>query len=144
MAIKGQKGLRRAILTISVINGFTGLVCGALLMIRPDGALMGLGVVIPVLHRTPVLGDVFFRNLLWVGVVMFAGLGVPGTIAAALTLKKKDQQYHLQSLAGILLVFWCVAELFLLPNPAVLFYLVVGLFQVGAARYLVGKLRLWS
>jgi len=124
------------LLVISLLNGIAGLICGTLMIVRPDGSLMALQSVIPVLRQTPVLGALFFRDLLWVGIVMLLGLGIPSSFAAVLTIRKHRWMYGAQLLAGICLLLWCITELLILPNPAVVGYLVVGIVQVISAVHL--------
>jgi len=124
---------RIVLLVISLLNGIAGLVCGVLMIVRPDGSLMAMQSVIPVLRRTPFLGALFFRDLLWVGIVMLLALGIPSSFAAVMTLRKHCWMYRSQLFAGICLLLWCITELFIIPNPVVVGYLVVGIVQVVLA-----------
>ncbi len=125
-----KKAGRIVLLVISLLNGIAGLICGILMIVKPDGSLMAMQSVIPVLRQTPVLGALFFRDLLWVGIVMLLALGIPSSLAAVKTLRKHRWMYRSQLFAGICLLLWCITELLILPNPAVIGYLVVGIVQV--------------
>ncbi|MCL2332389.1 MAG: hypothetical protein FWC54_02730 [Actinomycetia bacterium] len=128
-----KKAGRIVLLVISLLNGIAGLVCGILMIVKPDGSLMAMQSVIPVLRQTPVLGALFFRDLLWVGIVMLLALGIPSSLASVLTIRKHRCRYRSQLFAGICLLLWCITELFIIPNPVVVGYLVVGIVQVVLA-----------
>ena len=49
-----QKVARAWLITISLLNGLAGLVCGPLLIARPDGRLLMATALLPVVHKLPL------------------------------------------------------------------------------------------
>ena len=124
-----QPRTRAYLLVISVLNGLSGLVCGALFLLAPDGSLMQAGALLPVIQQLP-LADVFFRDFTWVGIAMLLVLGIPNTVAAVMLVRRHERQYVITLAAGILLVLWTGFELIFMYNALALGYSVVGALSV--------------
>ena len=124
-----QRVARGFLITISVINGALGLVCAVLLLLAPDGRMLGMDVLLPTLATFP-LADVFFRDFLWIGIAMLLALGIPNLIAAVMLFRRSGMQYVVTLIAGVLLVLWCAFELVHMFNVAALGFLVVGALAV--------------
>ena len=45
------------LMVVSVLNGFAGLVCGAMLIAQPDGHLLQMGALLPVMRSWAMSGD---------------------------------------------------------------------------------------
>jgi len=114
------------LLVVSALNGGAGIVCGFLLVARPDGSLLMASALLPVIKRFP-LADVFFRDMFWIGVAMLLVLGIPNLIAFVALLRRYDRQYQLSLAAAALLMLWCGFEM-----PFMFNYAAVGYFSVGA------------
>ena len=121
-----RKAARIWLLVVSALNGAAGLVCGLLLIARPDGSLLMATALLPVIKRFP-LADVFFRDMFWIGVAMLLMLGIPNLIALAALLRRHALQYQLSLAAAALLMLWCAIEM-----PFMFNYAAVGYFLVGA------------
>jgi hypothetical protein len=123
--------LRIALLAISLFDGIAGVICGALLMAVPDGSLMGMQSVIPLLQKLP-FAQLFFSNLFCVGLAMFLMLGVSGISAALATLRHAPSWKSTQLVAGIQMALFCLIEISFMPNVAVFVFLAVSIFQIVA------------
>ena len=124
------------LIVVSFLNGLAGLVCGLLLVIGPDGRLMQMGMLLPVIQRFP-LADVFFRDFLWIGVAMLLVLGLPNLVAAAMLVRRSGWQYLATLIAGVLLLLWCGFELIYMFNVPAVGYFVVGVLSVLASALLL-------
>jgi hypothetical protein len=123
---------RGYLLVVSILNGLAGLISGVLLIVRPDGSLMQMGVLLPTIQTFP-LADVFFEDFLWIGIVMLLVLAAPNLIAAAMLIRRDDNQYWATLVAGVLLVLWCGFELIYLFNIAVVGYFLVAVLSIVAS-----------
>jgi len=120
---------RAFLILVSILNGFAGLVCGVLFLVSPDGSLMGFEPLLGVVGGLP-LADVFFRDLIWIGVAMLLVLGIPNTVAAVMLIRRDAGQYKATLVAGVLLVLWTGFELIFMYNVAAVGYLVVGVLAI--------------
>ena len=123
---------RAYLIVVSVLNGLAGLVCGVLLITRPDGRLLQMGALLPVVRTMP-FANVFFRDFFWLGVAMLVVLGVPNLTAAVMLLRRSGKQYRATLAAAALLVLWCVYESVYLFNAAAVGYFIVGVASVLAS-----------
>lgn len=123
---------RGVLIVVSVLNAVAGLVCGVLFIVSPDGSLMGFEPLIDVVRTLP-LADVFFQDLLWIGIAMLLALGLPNLLASAMLLRRSPRQYRITLLAAVLLVLWCGFELLFMFNVAAVVYLMIGLFCAAAS-----------
>jgi hypothetical protein len=129
---------RAWLITISLLNGLSGLVCGVLLIARPDGRLLMASALLPVISKLP-LASVFFRDLFWVGVAMILALGVPNAVVAAMLIRRDARQYQFALGAALLLMCWCGFELIYMFNVAAVGYLVAGIASALCALWLLGR-----
>lgn len=121
---------------MSILNAAAGLICGVLLILRPDGRLLQMGALLPVVKGMP-LANIFFRDFFWIGLAMLIALGVPNLIAVVMLLRRTENQYLATLGAGVLLLLWCGYESIYMFNAAA-----VGYFAVGAASVLFSALLL--
>jgi len=128
------------LLIVSGLNGVAGLLCGSLLIARPDGSLLMAAALLPVVKRFP-LADVFFRDMLWIGVAMLLVLGIPNAIAFAALLRRDARQYQLSLAAAALLMLWCAVELPFMFNFAAVGYFIVGVVSAAFSVWLLGDSR---
>jgi branched-subunit amino acid transport protein len=117
------------LIVVTILNGMAGLVCGLLLLAKPDGSYLQAGALLPVLKTLP-LASFFFRDFAWIGVAMLLALGVPNLIAAVMLLRQSEKQYVASLVAGVLLIAWCSFELIYLFNFAAVGYFFVGALSV--------------
>lgn len=117
---------------VSVLNAVAGMVCGVLFIVSPDGSLMGFEPLIDVVRTLP-LADVFFQDLLWIGIAMLLALGLPNLVASVMLLRRSPGQYRVTLLAAVLLVLWCGFELLFMFNVAAVVYLMIGLVCAAAS-----------
>ena len=129
---------RGLLIVVSILNGVAGLVCGVLFIAGPDGRFLQAGALLPVIQGLP-FASVFFRDFVWIGVVMLLVLGVPNSIAAVMLLRKSDNQYLATLVAGALLILWCGFELIFMFNAPAVGYLVVGLISVLSSIVLLRR-----
>jgi hypothetical protein len=127
-----RRAARGFLIVISVLNGLSGLVCGALFLISPDGSLMGFGPLLAVVGTLP-LADVFFRDLTWTGIAMLLVLGIPNLAASVMLLRRSERQYLVTLAAAVLLILWCGFELVFMFNVAAVGYLAVGVVSALAS-----------
>ena len=127
-----QRIARGFLMVVSVLNGVLGLVCAALLLLAPDGGLLGMGVLLPVIREFPLAG-VFFRDFFWIGLVMLVALGLPNLVAVVMLVRRSDKQYLATLIAGILLLLWCGFELIYMFNVAAVGFFAVGVLSVLAS-----------
>ncbi len=132
-----QKAARNFLIVVSVVNGVAGLVCGVLFLISSDGGLMGFEALLPVVAKLP-LADIFFRDLMWIGIAMLLVLGIPNLAASAMLLRRSEKQYVVTLAAAILLIVWCSFELIFMFNVAAVGYLAVGVISAFASVRLRG------
>jgi len=90
---------------------------------------MGFEPLLGVVGGLP-LADVFFRDLMWIGVAMLLVLGIPNTVAAVMLIRRDAGQYKATLVAGVLLVLWTGFELIFMYNVAAVGYLVVGVLAI--------------
>jgi hypothetical protein len=126
---------RGYLIVVSLLNGFAGLVCGVLFIIRPDGGLLQAGALLPTIRTLP-LANVFFQDFFWIGVAMLIVLGAPNTIAAAMLIRRSQQQYVATLVAGVLLMVWTGFELAFMYNAPALGYFVVGVLSILSSVFL--------
>ena len=124
------------LMVVSVLNGFAGLVCGAMLIAQPDGHLLQMGALLPVVARMP-LADIFFRDFFWLGVAMLVALGIPNALAAVMLFRRHVRQYSATLVCGALLVLWCSFEAVYMINAAAVGYFVVGAVSIAASALLM-------
>lgn len=120
---------RGYLIVVSVLNGLSGLVCGVLFLIRPDGSLLQAGALLPVIRTLP-LSSLFFQDFIWIGVAMLLALGVPNTVAAVMLIRRAASQYLVTLVAGILLILWTGFELIFMSNAPALVYFAVGVLSI--------------
>jgi len=120
---------RAFLIVVSILNGLAGLICGVLLMVVPDGRLLQMGSLLPVVKTLP-LANIFFRDFFWIGLAMLLALGVPNLIAALMLVQRSEEQYVATLVAGVLLVLWCGFELIYLSNVPAVGYFAVGVISV--------------
>lgn len=123
---------RGVLIVVSVLNAVAGMVCGVLFIVSPDGSLMGFEPLIDVVRTLP-LADVFFQDLLWIGIAMLLALGLPNLVASVMLLRRSPGQYRVTLLAAVLLVLWCGFELLFMFNVAAVVYLMIGLVCAAAS-----------
>jgi hypothetical protein len=133
-----HKAARVFLIVVSVLNGLAGLICGMLLIVRPDGAFMQMGALLPVIGTFP-FANVFFRDFFWIGMVMLLALGVPNATAAVLLVRHHAAQYAVTLASAILLIGWCGFELVYMYNVAAVAYLVVGVISAFASLWLMRR-----
>jgi len=127
---------RGFLVVVSILNGFAGLVTGALFIARPDGSLVHAGALLPVIRTLP-LASVFFRDFLWIGITMLLVLGVANALAAAMLLLRSGRQYLATLTAGVLLVLWTGFELIFMYNVPAVGYFVVGVLSILSSLLLL-------
>ena len=120
---------RAFLIVVSILNGLAGLICGVLLMVVPDGRLLQMGSLLPVVKTLP-LANIFFRDFFWIGLAMLLALGIPNLIAALMLVRRSEEQYVATLVAGVLLVLWCGFELIYLSNVPAVGYFAVGVISV--------------
>jgi len=126
---------RGYLIVVSVLNGLAGLICGVLLLVRPDGALLQAGALLPVIGSLP-LASVFFRDFTWIGLAMLLVLGIPNTVAAVLLVRRASHQYIAALVSALLLMAWTAFELVFMYNVAALGYFAVGTLSLIAVLVL--------
>lgn len=124
-----QRMVRGFLIVVSVLNGLAGLICGVLFIAGPDGHLLLAGALLPVIETLP-LAHVFFRDFLWIGVVMLLALGFPNLMAAVMLLRRNERQYVATLVAGTLLILWSGFEMAFMLNAPAFGYFVVGVLSV--------------
>jgi hypothetical protein len=127
---------RAWLIAVSVLNGLAGLVCGLLLVARPDGALLMATSLLPVIRTLPLAG-VFFGDLFWIGIAMILALGVPNLVAAVMLVTQNARQYQVALAAAVLLMCWCGFELIYMFNFAAVGYFVVAIVSAVCAGWLL-------
>lgn len=135
-------GLRRLargfLIAVSVLNGISGLICGLLFVVRPDGSAIQAGALLPVIRQLPLSG-IFFRDFFWIGIAMLLALGVPNTAAAAMLIRRSKTQYNVTLWAGALLLAWTGFELIFMFNVPAVGYFVVGTLSVVCSVFLKSR-----
>ena len=132
-----HRAARIWLLVFSALNGVAGLVCGFLLIARPDGSLLMASALLPAIKRFP-LADVFFRDMFWIGVAMLLALGIPNLIAFGALFRRHGHQYQLSLAAAVLLMLWCGFEMPLMFNYAAVGYFIVGAISAALSVWLLG------
>jgi hypothetical protein len=133
-----EKSARGFLISVSAFNGVLGIVCAALLLARPEGGLMGMQVLLPVVGRFP-LASVFFRDFLWIGIVMLLALGIPNAAAAVLLVRHHPMQYRITLVSAVLLIAWCGFELVYMYNLAAVAFLSLGVASAFASLWLMRR-----
>jgi hypothetical protein len=126
---------RGFLITVSALNGAAGLICGLMLIAKPDGSLLQMGALVPVMRALP-LADVFFRDFAWLGVAMLVALATPNLTALVMLVRRNANQYIATLVSAILLIAWCGFELMYMFNFAAVGYLVVAVLSLVASMML--------
>ncbi|MGV8083624.1 MAG: hypothetical protein AB2L09_08360 [Coriobacteriia bacterium] len=133
-----QRIARTFLVIVSVLNGVSGLLCGALLIAQPSGSLMQMGALLPSVQRMP-LADVFFRDFRWTGIAMLVALAAPNLTASVLLLRRHRKQYVAALVAAIFLAAWCSFELVYIFNAPAVGYLVIAIVSIAASLMLMRR-----
>jgi hypothetical protein len=134
-----MRGFARGwLLVVSVLNGFAGLVCGVLLVAKPDGSLLMATALLPVIRTLPLAG-IFFTDMFWIGVAMLLALGVPNAVTALALFRRSERQYLFTLVAGVLLMLWTGFELMFMFNGAAAGYFLVGVVSAECSWVLLGQ-----
>lgn len=131
---------RGFLIVVSALNGAGGLLCAALLLLAPDGRLLRMGLLLPVIKEFP-LASVFFQDFFWIGVAMLLALGVPNLVATVMLVRQSAMQYLATLIAGVLLLLWCGFELIYMFNIAAAGYLLVAVVSILASQLLLRTAR---
>ncbi len=126
--------LRKTLVGICIVNGISALICGFMMILVPDGSLMGMP---PSMLSNFPGQELFFRDFRWPGIALLLVNGIPNTIAASLMLLHRKSGFPVGLLAGCLLICWCLFEMIFLFNTFALFYLAVGVVQAALGLYLI-------
>src|SRR5581483_1341959 len=113
--------LTRLLVGLEVFIGLGALAGGGLLMLSPDGRLLGM--------RLSVLDGTPFKDFLVPGLVLFTAIGVVPLAAAAAALRRMRVAPVLAVAVGVLLVGWIAVEMVMLAGPGSLawsLYLFLG------------------
>jgi hypothetical protein len=86
---------------------------------------MGFQPLISVVNELP-LGDIFFRDLRWIGVAMLLVLAVPNLTAAIMLFRRSEHQYRATFASAVLLMLWCGFELIFMLNVGAVGYFLAG------------------
>lgn len=127
---------RGYLIVISIVNGLSGLVCGILFLVQPDGSLLQAGALLPVIRTLP-LASVFFEDFTWIGIAMLLVLGIPNCVAVVMLLRHSEWQYLTTLAAGVLLLLWTGFELVFMFNAPAVGYFIVGILSVVASVLLL-------
>jgi hypothetical protein len=106
------------------------------MFLAPDGSIMGMQSLIPVMQTWP-FADIFFQDLFWSGIALMLVVGASNLVTTVLLLQKRSFQYGAGALCGILLIAWTIWELIFMPNGVSAFYLLVAIIQTAAALYCI-------
>lgn len=123
------RGKEKAVFLICLINGVCAVFFGGVMMLFPQNTPFGLDVLLTEMTTFP-FNDIFFQNLFWSGLALLLCNGMCNLIASALFLTRHAYALRWASVAAVLLMIWCIAELVFLPNPAAVFYWFIGLVQL--------------
>jgi hypothetical protein len=139
---EAQKGLQKTsfkiarviLLIICGINGLSAIISGVLMMMVPDGSLLGMQPLIPEIQKFP-FPSYFTQNLFWSGAALGLVNGVPNLIAFEYvrghTVIKGPYLFGI--FCGVLLIAWTIFECIYFPNVLSLIYTAVGHLQIAVA-----------
>ena len=121
--------VRRALLALLALLSVTALGGGALLMIRPDGSLMGMSP-----------GDfatTFFADFFWPGVILFSVFGIGSAVAAVGVSRRLVVGTTWAMLVGSGQVIWILAQTVMIEHLSWLqaFYALLGVTITALASY---------
>ena len=120
---------RRVLIALLALLSFTALGGGALLMVRPDGSLMGMSP-----------GDfatTFFADFLWPGLILFIVFGIGSAVAAVAVGRRLVAGTTLAMLIGSGQVIWILAQIVMIEHLSWLqaFYAMLGVAITALASY---------
>ena len=96
--LKIPKSISGAKIWFLALSAFVGLSSAMALFIRPDGAILGIGELLPALEHLP-FGAALFKNYIFAAVILLLACAVPNAAAAVLIFKER--------LEGIWMVLVC-------------------------------------
>lgn len=96
--LKSISGAKIWFLALSAFVGLSSLNSAMALFIRPDGAILGIGELLPALEHLP-FGAALFKNYIFAAVILLLACAVPNAAAAVLIFKER--------LEGIWMVLVC-------------------------------------
>ncbi|MCB9544189.1 MAG: hypothetical protein H6703_17300 [Myxococcales bacterium] len=120
---------RAALAALTLFVGLTALAGGVELITWPRGN-PDLGLDPTVLRHSP------FTDFTLPGLILFAGVGLPNTLAGLAALRRHPRAAPLALIAGALITGWIVIEALLLRtfHPLQALYLTLGLATLALAR----------
>lgn len=132
----------RILLILEILVSLGAIVSGAIMMAFPVDTPFGFGELLPYMTRFPGQ-ELFFQSLFWSGFALCMIVGIPHALAAVFCFKGRIMRFCMFStIAGGLLVLWCVYEYIFLPNPLAILYWVIGLIEFIGSLILAGRYRL--
>jgi hypothetical protein len=114
-------GIARLVVGLEIFLGLGALFGGGLLILAPDGRLLGMPATL--LVGTP------FPSFLVPGICLFVFVGIAPLLAAAMTLRRQVIAPLAAVAVGLMLMGWIAAEMVALAGLSSLawaFYLVLG------------------
>jgi len=114
-------GIARLAVVLEVFLGVGAVFGGGLLMLAPDGRLLGM--------TTTVLSGTPFRSFLVPGICLFVFVGIAPLLAAAITLRRQAIAPLAAVAVCLTLMIWIASEMVALAGLGSLawaFYLVLG------------------
>jgi len=123
---------RRVLLVLCLFVAVGALGGGGLVVIAPDGSLLGAQAIIPELHNIPLVGP-HLDSLLIPGCALLLFVFVPQTIASILLLGKHPKQYTAGIICGAIMAVFTIVEIVFLPNFLSWIFLFFAVVEICAA-----------
>ena len=128
-----KKGTRRAIVATEIVVGVAALGAGSLLLVRPNGSLMGMS--------TSSLSTTPFRDDTVPGILLVVAMGGGTLGAAASVVQRARNAAEIVVISGVMLVlFELVEEALIGFNPQQAVITLVGLVLVALSLRLAGPM----
>ena len=125
--------MRTLLFILVCFIALTSTLSGSLMIIRPDGALLGLPV--------SLLGGTPFKDFLIPGILLTSVVGGVNLLAVFHNLKRHTSRYNWAIASGIIITGWIIGQMTLIKafHWLHILYLVIGIFIILIAYQCKGK-----
>ena len=125
--------MKFALYTCIAILTASSLITGLGMVIDNTGAILNLSL--PLLDQTP------FHNYQTPGILLISIVGIPGTLTLFKVINKKPQAHSLAFGFSLIVCFWVILQLFLVPGYSgiSLLFLTLGILSTLMSMQVMGK-----
>ncbi len=136
MRLKVTRILLMGLTILISIGAFFG---GIMMLIKPDGSLLGMTDMLPYFHPLP-FSDTLFQDYTFAGIMLIIVNGITNLIAFLFLCFRKKAGHVLGTLFGVTLMAWISIQFSIFPINA----MDIIFFLLGLLQFIVGYISLVS